>query len=92
MPETILSLNLEFTNKNKKFKLSGPLKQDIPKEMKKAKGCVEKERRLHLNCLIARIMKARKTLRHADLIQEVSSNRFNLFILTLPTYNKITIN
>lgn len=70
-PETILRLNLEYSNKRTKFRITAAVQKESPQEVEHTMNSVEDDRKLYLQAAIVRIMKARKVLRHNELIQEV---------------------
>uniref|UniRef100_A0A673ZQ65 Cullin 2 n=1 Tax=Salmo trutta TaxID=8032 RepID=A0A673ZQ65_SALTR len=74
------SLNMSFTSKRTKFKITTSMQKDTPQEMEQTRSAVDEDRKMYLQAAIVRIMKARKVLRHNALIQEVinqSKARFN---------------
>ncbi|KAG7455242.1 hypothetical protein MATL_G00254530 [Megalops atlanticus] len=78
--ESMLSLNMTFTSKRTKFKITTSMQKDTPQEMEQTRSAVDEDRKMYLQAAIVRIMKARKLLRHNALIQEVinqSKARFN---------------
>ncbi|XP_037829179.1 cullin-2 isoform X1 [Kryptolebias marmoratus] len=78
--ESTFSLNMSFTSKRTKFKITTSMQKDTPQEMEQTRSAVDEDRKMYLQAAIVRIMKARKMLRHNALIQEVinqSKARFN---------------
>ncbi|MBN3286560.1 CUL2 protein, partial [Polyodon spathula] len=78
--ESTFSLNLTFTSKRTKFKITTSMQKDTPQEIEQTRSAVDEDRKMYLQAAIVRIMKARKVLRHNALIQEVinqSKARFN---------------
>uniref|UniRef100_A0A3B3SH55 Cullin-2 n=1 Tax=Paramormyrops kingsleyae TaxID=1676925 RepID=A0A3B3SH55_9TELE len=78
--ESTFSLNMAFTSKRTKFKITTSMQKDTPQEMEQTRSAVDEDRKMYLQAAIVRIMKARKVLRHNTLIQEVinqSKARFN---------------
>ncbi|XP_031728283.1 cullin-2 isoform X1 [Anarrhichthys ocellatus] len=78
--ESTFSLNMTFTSKRTKFKITTSMQKDTPQEMEQTRSAVDEDRKMYLQAAIVRIMKARKVLRHNGLIQEVinqSKARFN---------------
>uniref|UniRef100_A0A670ZD06 Cullin-2 n=2 Tax=Pseudonaja textilis TaxID=8673 RepID=A0A670ZD06_PSETE len=74
------SLNMNFSSKRTKFKITTSMQKDTPQEMEQTRSAVDEDRKMYLQAAIVRIMKARKLLRHNALIQEVISQsraRFN---------------
>lgn len=70
-PETVLRLNFNYNNKRTKFHVTAAVQKDSPQEVEQTISSVEEDRKLYLQAAIVRIMKARKILRHNELIQEV---------------------
>ncbi|KAJ1073618.1 hypothetical protein K5549_021452, partial [Capra hircus] len=78
--ESSFSLNMNFSSKRTKFKITTSMQKDTPQKMEQTKSAVGEDRKMYLQAAIVRIMKARKVLRHNALIQEVISQsraRFN---------------
>ncbi|RXN01851.1 Cullin-2 [Acipenser ruthenus] len=78
--ESTFSLNMTFTSKRTKFKITTSMQKDTPQEVEQTRSAVDEDRKMYLQAAIVRIMKARKVLRHNALIQEVinqSKARFN---------------
>lgn len=70
---TVLSLNMNYSNKRTKFKISAAIQRETPQEVEQTHTSVDEDRKLYLQATIVRIMKARKVLKHNTLIQEVIS-------------------
>jgi cullin 2 len=70
-PETVLTLNLEYSNKRTKFRITAALQRESPQEVEQTLSSVDEDRKLYLQAAIVRVMKSRKILRHNALIQEV---------------------
>lgn len=78
--DTVLTLNIEYSNKRTKFKITTAIQKETPQEIDQTHSSVDEDRKLYLQAAIVRIMKARKVLRHNTLIQEVigqSRTRFS---------------
>uniref|UniRef100_A0A1B6LDY5 Cullin-2 n=1 Tax=Graphocephala atropunctata TaxID=36148 RepID=A0A1B6LDY5_9HEMI len=71
--ETMLSLNLEYSNKRTRLRITTALQKESPQELEQTVTAVDEDRKLYLQAAIVRIMKSRKVLRHNALIQEVLS-------------------
>ena len=69
--ESSFSLNMNFSSKRTKFKITTSMQKDTPQKMEQTKSAVGEDRKMYLQAAIVRIMKARKVLRHNALIQEV---------------------
>ncbi|KAN0060623.1 ubiquitin ligase (cullin) of SCF [Thecaphora frezii] len=65
------SINEGFKSKKLRVNLNLPIKAEQKAESNEVMKTVDEDRRLLLQATIVRIMKARKQLRHANLIQEV---------------------
>ena len=72
-PDSIISLNLKYTNKRTKFRIAGTVQKETPQEIEATHHAVEEDRKMYLQAAIVRIMKSRKLLKHNALIQEVLS-------------------
>lgn len=72
-PESVLQLNLNYSNKRTKFRITAALQRESPQEAEATLSAVDEDRKLYLQAAIVRIMKSRKVLRHNALIQEVLS-------------------
>merc|ERR1712117_937922 len=70
-PDSVVSLNLKYTNKRTKFKIAGTVQKETPQEVEATHHAVEEDRKMYLQAAIVRIMKSRKLLKHNALIQEV---------------------
>ncbi|XP_030846066.1 cullin-2 [Strongylocentrotus purpuratus] len=77
---TSFTLNLLYSNKRTKFKITTAVQRDPPQqEVEQTHNAVDEDRKLYLQAAIVRIMKARKKLRHNILIQEVISQARSRF-------------
>ncbi|KAJ3153178.1 Cullin-2 [Geranomyces variabilis] len=65
------AVNPRFTNKRTKIKVSTALQADTPAEIAATRTAIDDDRRLYLQAAIVRIMKARQSLAHAQLVGEV---------------------
>jgi len=72
-PETVLTLNLEYSNKRTKFRITAAVQRESPQEVEQTLSSVDEDRKLYLQAAIVRVMKSRKLMRHTALIQEVLS-------------------
>ncbi|KAF9116089.1 Cullin-2 [Mortierella sp. AM989] len=68
---SVLKLNMAFSNKRTKLKISGGLQADTPQETTATLKAVDEDRRLCIQASIVRIMKSRRVLSHVQLVQEV---------------------
>lgn len=67
-----ITLNMVYTNKRTKLRITAALQKDTPQEIEQTVNSVEDDRKTYLQAAIVRIMKARKVLRHNKLVNEVS--------------------
>lgn len=77
---TEIKLNLDYSNKRTKFKITAALQRETPQEVEHTMSAVDEDRKLYLQAAIVRIMKSRKILKHNALIQEVNSFSFSTCI------------
>ncbi|XP_056637620.1 cullin-2 [Diorhabda carinulata] len=70
-PEVTLKLNMEYSNKRTKFRITAAVQKETPHEVEQTMNSVEEDRKMYLQAAIVRIMKSRKVLKHNLLIQEV---------------------
>lgn len=75
---TEIKLNLDYSNKRTKFKITAALQRETPQEVEHTMSAVDEDRKLYLQAAIVRIMKSRKILKHNSLIQEVNSFFFSI--------------
>lgn len=71
---TEIRLNVDYSNKRTKFKITAALQRETPQEVEHTMSAVDEDRKLYLQAAIVRIMKSRKILKHNALIQEVSAS------------------
>ncbi|XP_072383725.1 cullin-2 [Diabrotica undecimpunctata] len=70
-PEVTLSLNMDYSNKRTKFRITAAVQKETPHEVEQTMNSIEEDRKMYLQAAIVRIMKSRKVLKHNLLIQEV---------------------
>ena len=85
---SVLKLNLTFSNKRTKLKISGALQADTPQETTATLKAVDEDRRLCIQASIVRIMKSRRTLTHMQLVQEVIDQCKGRFTPNVPMIKK----
>jgi len=71
-PETVINLNMEYSNKRTKLRITAAAVRENQQEVEQTLNAANEDRKLYLQAAIVRIMKSRKVLRHNALIQEVS--------------------
>ncbi|KAL0279377.1 UNVERIFIED_CONTAM: hypothetical protein PYX00_000956 [Menopon gallinae] len=81
--DTTYVLNLDYSNKRTRLKISGALQRETPQEIETTLHRVEEDRKLYLQAAIVRIMKSRKLLKHNRLIQEVLAQSGTSFQLSI---------
>lgn len=89
-PETTLRLNLDYSNKRTRFRITAAVQKETPQEVEHTMNSVEEDRKLYLQAAIVRIMKARKVLKHNALIQEVSFIAWQQLLIALLS-NKVVL-
>ena len=65
---SVIRVNENFSNSSMEFKLPSVL----PQEIQQARSSINEDRSMFLQAAIIRIMKSRKTMKHNDLVQEVT--------------------
>lgn len=65
---------MAYFNKRTKLRITATLHKDTPQEIEQTVNSVEDDRKTYLQAAIVRIMKARKILRHNQLVNEVCKN------------------
>ncbi|KAJ6245965.1 cullin-3a-related [Anaeramoeba flamelloides] len=73
------SINLQFKSKLRRVKVPTVLRTEAEPERKKTRQRVEEDRKLLIDAAVVRVMKARKTLYHNDLIVEVTKQLTSIF-------------
>eukprot|EP01088_Endostelium_zonatum_P018470 TRINITY_DN5947_c0_g1_i4.p1 TRINITY_DN5947_c0_g1~~TRINITY_DN5947_c0_g1_i4.p1 ORF type:complete len:494 (-),score=135.69 TRINITY_DN5947_c0_g1_i4:25-1506(-) len=84
----VVALNKAFVSKRMRFKVTTALTRETPKENEEAYKSISEERRSFLQAAIVRIMKARKTLNHANLVQETIGQAKARFKPSVPSIKK----
>ncbi|KAF9433534.1 Cullin-2 [Entomortierella beljakovae] len=85
---SVLKLNMTFSNKRTKLKISGGLQADTPQETTATLKAVDEDRRLCIQASIVRIMKSRRVLSHMQLVQEVIEQCKTRFLPNVPMIKK----
>ncbi|CAG8659349.1 7851_t:CDS:2, partial [Acaulospora morrowiae] len=86
--ETQIKLNMNFTNKRNKIKVSSSLQAETPQENDATRKAVDEDRKLYLQASIVRVMKSRKTLVHNLLVKEVIDQAKDRFNPSIPMIKK----
>ncbi|XP_037031220.1 cullin-2 [Bradysia coprophila] len=86
--DTEVKLNLDYSNKRTKFKITAALQKETPQEVEHTLSSVDDDRKLYLQAAIVRIMKSRKILKHNALIQEILSQSRVSFAPSIPMIKK----
>uniref|UniRef100_A0A8C6QCP0 Cullin family profile domain-containing protein n=1 Tax=Nannospalax galili TaxID=1026970 RepID=A0A8C6QCP0_NANGA len=92
--ESSFSLNMSFSSKRTKFKITASMQKDTPQEMEQTRSAIDENWKMYLQAAIVHIMKARKVLWHNALIQKVisqSKTRFNPSIIMIKKYTEVLI-
>jgi hypothetical protein len=82
------SLNQGFVSKRLKNKIAGGLQKETKQQTDDTYRGIDEDRKLYLQAAIVRIMKARKTLTHTNLIQEVIDQARTRFTPSVPMIKK----
>ncbi|KAL1502791.1 hypothetical protein ABEB36_007887 [Hypothenemus hampei] len=86
--ETNLRLNLDYSNKRTKFRITAAIQKETPHEVEQTINSVEEDRKMYLQAAIVRIMKSRKVLKHNLLIQEVYAQSKVSFVPSIQLIKK----
>eukprot|EP00123_Amoebidium_parasiticum_P012952 comp21677_c0_seq1/m.30526 comp21677_c0_seq1/g.30526 ORF comp21677_c0_seq1/g.30526 comp21677_c0_seq1/m.30526 type:complete len:741 (-) comp21677_c0_seq1:329-2551(-) len=81
-------LNMKFSNKRTKLKITSAVPQETQKESEQTHNQVSDDRNMYLQAAVVRTMKARKTLTHTELVQEVLTQAKARFIPSVPLIKK----
>lgn len=83
-----VALNRAFTSKRLKLKITAAVSADTPQQHAAVIESIEEDRKLYLQAAIVRIMKARKTLTHPQLVQETIQQSKARFSPNIPMIKK----
>jgi hypothetical protein len=83
-----ISLNDKFVSKRLRFKPAAALQKETKEENIETHKSIEEDRKLFLQAAIVRIMKARKTLTHVNLVKETISQAKARFQPSIPMIKK----
>ncbi|KAL0567834.1 ubiquitin ligase (cullin) of SCF [Marasmius crinis-equi] len=81
-------LNPNFKSKKIRVNLNLPIKAEVKAESKDVLKTVDADRRIVIEATIVRVMKARKTMKNQQLIQEVISQISHRFAPKIPDIKK----
>ncbi|KYQ88157.1 cullin B [Tieghemostelium lacteum] len=81
-------VNTAYINKRLKVKVSSSLQKETPSQTEDTYKGIDEDRKLYLQATIVRIMKARKTMNHVALIQEVIEHSRLRFQPNIPMIKK----
>uniref|UniRef100_A0A8D2DTP8 Cullin 2 n=1 Tax=Sciurus vulgaris TaxID=55149 RepID=A0A8D2DTP8_SCIVU len=73
--ESSFSLNMNFSSKRTKFKITTSMQKDTPQEMEQTRSAVDEDRKMYLQAAIVRIMKHVNLTSMSLLIQVISQSR-----------------
>ncbi|KAM9962638.1 hypothetical protein ACTFIR_005554 [Dictyostelium discoideum] len=82
------TVNSAYSNKRSKVKVSSSLQKETPLQNEETYKGIDEDRKLYLQASIVRIMKARKTMNHVSLIQEVIEHSRLRFQPNIPMIKK----
>jgi len=85
---TEFSLNYAFSSKRLKIKVASSMQKETKQQTDETYKGIDEDRKLYLQAAIVRIMKARKTLTHVSLIQEVIEQSRSRFTPSVPMIKK----
>ncbi|KAJ3328293.1 hypothetical protein HDU76_010208 [Blyttiomyces sp. JEL0837] len=81
-------LNLEFTSKRTKIKVTAATSFEANHEADSTRKAIDEDRRLFLQAVIVRVMKSRRELSHTHLVQEVINLSKARFLPPVPLIKK----
>lgn len=85
---TTYTVNTDFKNKKLRLNLNIPLKSEQKKETDDTQKAIDGDRKMFLQAVIVRVMKARKELKHVQLVQETIEQSKKRFTPKIPVIKK----
>jgi cullin 2 len=86
--DCMVCLNKNYSNKRTKFKITAALQKDTQQEVEQTQTAVQEDRKMHIQAAIVRVMKARKSLKHNQLIEETIQQVKTRFTPSVPMIKK----
>ncbi|CAG0902644.1 unnamed protein product [Darwinula stevensoni] len=86
--ESVVTLNMNYSNKKTKFKIAFASQKETQQEVEQTHSSVDEDRKVYIQAAIVRIMKSRKILKHNELIQEVLTLSQGRFTPSIPLIKK----
>ncbi|CAB3359368.1 Hypothetical predicted protein [Cloeon dipterum] len=87
--ESQLNLNLKFSHKATRIKITNHKDRIIPEERAETNRSVDNDRNCYLQAAIIRVMKARKTLSYKDIVSEVLAQTKGKFPLHMSNFKVV---
>jgi len=84
----VITLNAQFQSKRLRLKVASTMQRETPKDNEETYESIAEDRKLFLQAAIVRIMKARKTLTHVNLVQETIGQAKARFKPSVPIIKK----
>ncbi|KAL8578548.1 hypothetical protein ACOMHN_028820 [Nucella lapillus] len=86
---SVFWLNMEYSSKRTKFKINvATAQKETPQDVENTHTAVDDDRKMFLQAAVVRIMKARKSMKHTALIQEVICQSTHRFHPSIPMIKK----
>lgn len=87
-PGKMFALNYDFKSKKIRVNLNLPVKSEQKQEVEDTHKTIEEDRKLLMQSAIVRIMKARKKMKHTQLVSETISQIRSRFVPKIPDIKK----